>query len=41
MPHGSAIAFDTTFIINKRYQHAVLAEPDAAPRASIVFRDIA
>jgi hypothetical protein len=39
MPHGSAVAFDTTF--NKRYQHAVLAEPDAAPRASIVFRNIA
>jgi len=38
MPHGSAVAFDTTF--NKRYQHAVLAEPGAAPRASIVFRDI-
>ena len=36
MPHGSAVAFDTTF--NKRYQHAVLAEPGAAPRASIVFR---
>lgn len=39
MPHGSAVVFDTTF--NKRYQHAVLAEPGAAPRASIVFRDIA
>ena len=39
MPHGSAIAFDTTF--NKRFQHAVLAEPGAAPRASIVFRNIA
>jgi hypothetical protein len=39
MPHGSAVAFDTTF--NKRYQHAVLAEPGASPRASIVFRNIA
>ena len=39
MPHGSAVAFDTTF--NKRYQHAVLAEPGAPPRASIVFRNIA
>lgn len=39
MPHGSAVAFDTKF--NSRYQHAVLAEQGAAPRASIVFRDIA
>ena len=39
MQHGSAICFTTAF--NAKYQHAVLAEPGAAPRASIVFRHIA
>lgn len=39
MKHGSAVAFTTEF--NKAAEHAVLAEPGAGPRASIVFRDIA
>ena len=39
MQHGSAVAFTTEF--NARHEHAVLPEPGASPRASIVFRDIA
>ena len=38
MRHGSAIAFTTAF--NAEYKHAVLSEPGAKPRASVVFRHI-